>query len=130
MTNLKLKRDFIIKTVYTISIKTDFRIRGGILRHFSEFRLAPWRLKPLVNQTIVNFSIASRILNIWLDITHRQKSGHLFSIRKIVSAFNIPKEQTKYVLNSFIYDFVIGTIHNVGQWENNILVQRRRTRFQ
>lgn len=31
---------------------------------FSEFRLAPRILKTHVNQTIVNFSIASRILNI------------------------------------------------------------------
>lgn len=47
MTNLKLKRDFIIKTVYTISIKTDFRIRGGILRFFLNFGWLLEDLNPL-----------------------------------------------------------------------------------
>lgn len=47
MTNLKLKRDFIIKTVYTISIKTDFRIRGGILRFFLNFGWLLEDLKPM-----------------------------------------------------------------------------------
>lgn len=39
MMNLKLKCDFIIKMVYIIFIKMDFRIRGGILWYFFEFWL-------------------------------------------------------------------------------------------